>query len=145
DVSETTTALAAAPEEVGQVEGDAAAVATARHAEAAGAEQRPCLVVLPALGLVGQHVVGLGDLLELLLGRGVALVRVRVMLARELAIGLFDLGLARVLRDTEGLVVVLLDVVPRAQLSAPPSSSAAVSAGSCTATRAGRRIPSPTR
>ena len=64
----------------------------------------------PSRFVVGQHVVGLGDLLELLLGLRVAGVRVGVMLPGELAIGLLDLVLAwRVFRDAEDLVVVLLE------------------------------------
>src|SRR4030095_12851370 len=45
-------------------------------------------IILLALVLVRQHLVGLGDLFELSLGRFVARVNIGVMLARELAIGL---------------------------------------------------------
>ena len=48
-----------------------------------------------ALG-VGQDLVGLGGLLELLLGLRVVVVDVGVQLAGELAEGLLDLGLVRV-------------------------------------------------
>ncbi len=118
DVAEAAgpTARAAAPEEVGQVERDATAGAAraAGHAEAARAEQRARLVVLLALRRVGQHVVGLGDLLEPLLGLRVPGIGVGVVGAGQLAVGLLDVGLARVLGDAEGGVVVLLDVVARA-------------------------------
>ena len=46
------------------MEGPPALTAAAREAEAAAAEQPPRLVVLLALGLAGEHVVGLGHLLE---------------------------------------------------------------------------------
>src|SRR5207249_400903 len=87
------------PEEVAQVEPESAALLpaeTARH--------RPHRVVLLAALLVGQDVVGLGDLLETVLGVGVALVGVRVVLAGQLAVGLLDVVLGGVLRDTEDLV-----------------------------------------
>ena len=60
------------------------------------------------LALVGirEHVVGLGDLLEALLGLLVARIAVRVVLARQLAVGLLDLLVGGVLADPEGLVVV---------------------------------------
>ena len=54
---------------------------------------RPELVVLLALGGVAEDLVGLVDLLELALGRGVARLRVGVMLAGELAERLLDLSL----------------------------------------------------
>ncbi len=47
----------------------------------------PHLVVDLALLMVGEHVVGLLDLLELRLGLGVVGVDVRVELARQLAVG----------------------------------------------------------
>ena len=61
------------------------AAARAGHPDAA-AEQRAGVVVLLAPLVVGQDVVGLGDLLEALLGRRVALVGVRVVLAGQLAV-----------------------------------------------------------
>jgi hypothetical protein len=55
---------------------------------------------------VGQHVVGLGDLLELLLGLGAG-VDVRVQSPGGLAVGALDVLGARVAGDTEvGVVVV---------------------------------------
>jgi hypothetical protein len=65
-------------------------------------------IVLLALVLVGQHVVGFVDLFELGFGRRVAGVDVRVILARQLAVCLLDLGVARGGLDAESLVVVLL-------------------------------------
>ena len=60
-------------------------------------------VVLLALGRVGEHRMGLADLLELLLGHGVTGVLVRVVLPGELAVGLLiaassaSLGTPRIL------------------------------------------------
>ena len=59
----------------------------------------PARVVLLALLGVGERVVGGGDLLELLLRRGVVGVAVRVVLARQLAVRLLDLLVGRLLRD----------------------------------------------
>src|SRR6266540_7048012 len=64
------------------------------------------VVALALLG-IGEDLVGLVDLLEALLSFG-TLVDVRVMLPREAAVCLLDLLGARVLRDAEGLVVVLV-------------------------------------
>src|SRR5215469_252867 len=102
-------------EQVTQVEVEPAAPrpAAGRHPEAA-AEQRARLVVLLAPLLVGQHRVRLGDLLEALLGLRVALVRVRMILAGQLAVRRLDLGGLRRLGDPQGLVVILLEVVLRA-------------------------------
>src|SRR5699024_2128610 len=81
-----------------EVSGPAAALGTV-----GAPEQRPGVVVLLAFGLVGQDVVGLGDLLEPLLGCGVALIGVGVVLSREFAVGLLDLVLRRRLRNPEDL------------------------------------------
>src|SRR5207253_232174 len=54
-----------------------------------------------------EQVVGVLDLLEALLRRGVARVRVGMVLPGELAVGLLDLVLARALRDAERPVEVL--------------------------------------
>ncbi len=79
---------------------------------------------------IGQDVVGLGDLLEPLLGLLVALVAVRVVLARELPVGLLDLLVGGVLADPQDLVVVGL--VSHGGLVYP-----------ATTTRAGRITVSP--
>ena len=63
-------------------------------------------VVHPALLGVGEHLVGAGDLLELLLRRRVG-VDVGVQLAGEPAVGLLDHVTVGVARDPEGLVQVL--------------------------------------
>ena len=65
------------------------------------------VIDLAALG-VGQDLVGLGGLLELLLGVGIVVVDVGMQLARELAKGLLDLGLVGVAADAEHLVAVAL-------------------------------------
>src|SRR5690606_36065146 len=88
-------------------EGEAAGTA-ARAAEAHGAEPAD-LVVLLALLLVADDVVGGRDLLEPLLGGGVTRVGVGVVLARELPVGALDLLGRRRLGDAEDLVVVLLE------------------------------------
>ena len=63
-------------------------------------------VVAPALLLVGQDLVGLVDLLEALLGGLVLRIEVRVELACELPVRLFDLVGRRVPGDAKRLVVV---------------------------------------
>ena len=64
------------------------------------------LVVAGLLIRVGEHLVGLVDLLELLLGLLVVRVQVRVVLPGHLLIGLFDLVLGRSLGDAQNLVVI---------------------------------------
>src|SRR6185437_5749660 len=114
-------AVRGATEDVTEVEAAEAALlpgpGAGRHPEAA-AEQRARLVVLLAPLLVGQHRIRLGDLLEPLLGRGVTLVRVRVVLACQLAVRRLDLGRLGGLGDPQGLVVILLEEV----FSAHPAS-----------------------
>src|SRR5262249_13143654 len=65
---------------------------------------RAQVVVALALVRVGEHLVGLGDLLEAV---GRALVDVGVVLARELPVGGLDRLLVSPALDLEGLVVVL--------------------------------------
>ena len=86
---------------------EAAEIAKPAAAEAArlGAVVAELVVLRPLLG-VGQHLVGLVDLLELLLGGLVAGVHVRVVLLRQLAIGLLDGRLVRALLEAKDLVVV---------------------------------------
>jgi hypothetical protein len=65
------------------------------------------LVVRGPLLRIRQHLVGFLHLLELDLGiLAVAMVAVRVVLHRQLAISLLDFLLARVLGDAEGFVIV---------------------------------------
>src|SRR5580700_4546841 len=97
----------------------------------AAAEQRARLVVLLAPLLVGQHGVRLGDLLEALLGLGVALVGVRVVLAGQLAVRRLDLGGLRRLGDPQGLVIVLLEVVLGAHSWSPLAVSTRSRPGRC--------------
>src|SRR5262249_37592693 len=107
-------------EEVAEVERRVTARAATREPDApAGPEQRASFVVLTPSRLVGEHVVRLRDLLEALLGAGVALVRVRVVGARQLPVGLLDLLRRGVLRDAEDLVEVLLEVVLSRHLGLP--------------------------
>ena len=107
--------------------------------------------------VVGQHVVGLGDSLNLLLGRRVARVGVRVVLRASLRYAFLISSGGGVLGDAEDLVVVLLQEVLGAHrvlsFSAAHRVSAGVSRrradrarrGSATATRAGRSTRSPIR
>ena len=102
---------AAAPEEggedVAEVGGKPAARAgCASRAALPEAREHAAGVVLLALLGVGEGVVGLLDLLELLLGLLVAGVAVRVVLAGELAVGLLDLIRARLARHAEHRVQI---------------------------------------
>ena len=65
-------------------------------------------VVLRPAARVLEHLVGLGGLAELLGRLGVVLVAVGVVLHRQLAVGLLDLGLGGVAGEPEDLVVVAL-------------------------------------
>ena len=169
DVAETAAARCAA-EQVAEVE--AARRRHRRHRRAAGTarRRRPNSVRASSYSLrrvgVGEHVVGLGDLLE---PRPRPSRRprwlVRVVLPGELAVGLLDLVGRRVLGDAERLVVVLLEVVALTH-SGPPRGRERSErrrgvgswrpplvgrdrrnfySGSATATRAGRTTRSPIR
>ena len=105
-------ATAAAAEQVGEDVLEATEVArgepagrAARAATAAHPEHAAAVELLALLG-VADDVVGRLDLLEALLGLGVARVVVRVVLADELAVRLLDLLLGRLLVDPEDLVGV---------------------------------------
>ena len=74
-----------------------------RAEAAAGRERVAAEVVQLALLRVGEHLVGLGDLLEALL---LVRVHVRVQLAGQPPVGLLDLLGRRVPRDAEHGVVV---------------------------------------
>ena len=67
-------------------------------------------VVLLALCVVAKHVIGGGDILELLLGLGIAGVGIGMQFACEFAVRLGDLLGISLVGDAQGLVVVL--VVP---------------------------------
>ena len=95
----------------------AAGPARRPSADAEPPEQRAGLVVLLAALLVGKHVVRLGDVLEpLLRRRRRPCSRPGWYLRASFAVGLLDLVVSRGLRNTEDLVVVLLQVVLRAHL-----------------------------
>src|SRR5262249_43372646 len=64
-------------------------------------------IVLGALVVIGQHGVGLADLLEALLGARVARILVRMVLTGEGTVGLLQRGVVGVAGDAEDLVVVL--------------------------------------
>src|ERR671912_3013920 len=103
------------------------------------------VVLLTLLG-VGEDRVGLSDVLEAALRRGVSRVLVRVVLAGESAVRLLDGRGVGVLGDAEDRVEVLLEPVlagHRRLLSLPRRSRR--QAGSATATRAGRSTCSPAR
>src|SRR5207244_2581144 len=106
-------AWTSAAEQVGEDVADPAEAAEAARAPTAtaervrveaGAEDPAAGVVALALVGVRQDRVGLLDLLEPLLRRRVARVLVRVVLARELAVGLLDLLVGGLLVDAERLV-----------------------------------------
>src|SRR5439155_13783686 len=63
-------------------------------------------VVFRALLGVAQHLVGAVNLLEALLGTLIARVYVRMMLARQLAVGLFDFFLRGAALEPQHLIVV---------------------------------------
>src|SRR5438128_2092391 len=63
-------------------------------------------VVLVALLGVAQHLVGAVDLLEALLGALIARIYVRMMLARQFAVGLLDLFLRSAPFESKHIVVV---------------------------------------
>src|SRR5829696_6049836 len=98
DVAEASEAAAAAP--------GPEATATAAAREAAAEDAAPGVVLLALIGVRQDRVGGL-HLLEALLGVLVAVVRVRVILARQLAVGLLDLVVRGLLVDAERLVRVL--------------------------------------
>ncbi len=66
------------------------------------------LVVGRPLLLVAEHLVGLLDLLELLLGLRIIRVAIRMVLHRQPAVGLLDLHRGGRAADTQYLVIVAL-------------------------------------
>src|SRR5690606_16179891 len=102
-----TGASADVAEDLVEVEARAVEAARRRMELLAGAvAARAQLVVGRPLLRVAQRLVGLADSLELLLGVGL-LAHVRVVLARQPAIGRADLGLAGARLDPEDRVVIL--------------------------------------
>ena len=133
-------ARAASAEEVGEdvshrggIEVEVAEAAEAAPGPCAGGERAGARVVLLALLGIAEHVVCLRDLLEAGLGLLVVGVAVRVVFARQLAVGLLDLLRGRLLVDPECLVVV------GTQCHLSPGCYAA------TTTRAARMMVSPSR
>src|SRR5690606_24033905 len=97
---------------------------------------RAQLVVLGALVLVAQHLVGLVDGLEALLGARL-LADVGVVLARQPAVGGLDLRLAGRRLDAEGFVVVLeLHGLALSEKTPTAEAAGAVYAGSSFAAEA---------
>ena len=96
----------------------AAAAGTASEACATCAEGADCVVFLARI-LVFEHVVGLGDVLELLLAF-LRLVDVRMVLAGEFAVRLRDLFLVGVLGDTQGLIEILVQPIILSHAAVPP-------------------------
>ena len=105
--------LEQAAEALGEAPSGAEDVADVAALEAAEAAARveglvpEAVVFRPVLG-AAQHLVGLGDVLELLLRGGVPGVDVRVVLARQPPVRLLDLLVGGAALDVERLVVVLL-------------------------------------
>ena len=95
--------------------GPAGCAAAAAGGEPCAAAHGPDGVVLLALIGIREHGIGLGDVLELLLRSGVPRVGVRVVLPRELPVGLLDVGVGSVLGDSKDLVKVLVHPVLASQ------------------------------
>ena len=86
-------------------------------AERSGAESKvagtravaggPKAIVLRALPWIGEHFVGFVDLFEIVLGSGFIVRNVGMVLARQIAIGSFDLVPRCIASDAEDIVVVL--------------------------------------
>src|SRR5262249_16308636 len=119
------------PEDVAEspevVDGEVAAAAEVTRIEARAAVRGAERVVLLALLRVGEDVVRVLHFLELLLGGRVTRVLVRVVLGRELPVGLLDLVFGRALLHAQR-------VVQRRHYA---------SGAAATTTRAGRRTRSP--
>ncbi len=94
---------------VGAVAAEARASIGEASTEPAAGEEPTGLVVLLALGVVGQHFLGLGGGLVPLLGARIVRVPVRVVLGEDLARGALDLVLGGVGGDAQLLVEVLLN------------------------------------
>ena len=99
----------AAAENVTEDIAEAAEAAKPGAAGAAGGrvERRMAeLVILRALVGIGQHLVGLVDLLEALLAFFIARMQVRVVGLGQLAVGFFDLVLGCAFFDTEHFIII---------------------------------------
>src|SRR6185503_15001681 len=140
----------ASPEDVAEVEVAEVDVdaAWARPRRAAAVRRAEAVVCLPLLGVREDVVRGL-HLLEALLGALVPLVRVRVELARELAVRLLDLVGRRALLDAERVVERLrhrprAPPAPAARRRRQPERVARRARRACSPS-ARRRSPSPPR
>jgi hypothetical protein len=139
--------IPAATEELGEEPGEITTVFEAIAAatwltESARHRAEPAhLVVLLALGLVAEHVVGRADLLEPLFGLIVAGVRVRVMLAGQLSVRASDVLRVGGLGHPEHVVIVLLEPLSLRSHPGSPSRRAPHAARdqSRTLTSAGRK------
>src|SRR5699024_6342740 len=100
-----------------------AAGSSRNGAEPGSAAHGANLIVLSAGLLVGQHLMRLSDLLELLLGLRITGVGIRVILACAFAIGLLDLGVGSIIGVADGLIEILLEpIILRTGIHlAPPS------------------------
>src|SRR2546423_2136551 len=96
-----TTTVEQVAEDVADITDPEAAALAATSEAHTGAEQGTGLVVLLAPVGIAHHVVGRRDLLELLLGVPVARIGIGVPLLGELAVGLADLLVVGVFRDTQ--------------------------------------------
>ena len=93
--------------QVAEVEPARAAVCAASARAVAGVYPGKAELVIPRLFLrIGQHLVGLVDLLELLLRLFVAGVHVRMVLARQFFVGFFDLILRCTFADAQHLIII---------------------------------------
>src|SRR5699024_10840619 len=77
-------------------------------AHAAGGDHGLQLVVFLALLLIAHDGVGLGSCLKAVLGRGIPGVLIRVVVPRDLAVGLLNLLAAGAFAHTEVLVIILV-------------------------------------
>jgi hypothetical protein len=96
-------------EDVGEAGGAEVEAAEAASARVAVLERGMTVAVIGgALLIILEDVVGFADFLELVLGRLVPLIAIRVELHGQRPVGLLDLIGAGAARDAEGLVIILL-------------------------------------
>src|SRR5262249_15416303 len=100
------------------------------------------LVIELALLGIGQDLESSGKLLELFLRLLVTWIYVRMVFARELAIGLFDLGLARTPRYAQLVVIILTHLIQPTTAKSPqtyPAGPQSPSRGCYTNDATGKR------
>ena len=128
----------------GAVEVEVAEAAEAAARAGARAERPGPAVVLLALLGVAEHVVRLGDLLEARLGVLVARVAVRVIVARQLAVGLLDLLGGGALVDARASCSSPVEQPSAPRPPPPRAPGAGCSRPACIrAGRPPRRFPAP--